>query len=166
MAQDTRIERIRRRGRTLGILVFAAIVASFTLVCTIQICLQVWAPRIEQGPVDCRAGVLELYRALEQARQAAAREAGEQAALRSFRDTLATSWKREPAVARACASDPMGQQALRELSRLRYAEEHAVRYEASELAAQRRHVERLIPALNGAEPLSHRPQAETGHRTN
>jgi hypothetical protein len=147
MVQATRIERIRRRGRTLGVAVFAAVVASFTLVCTVQICLQVWAPPVVDQPIECRPGVVMLHDALEQARLAAAQQEGEQAALARFRAAVAAPWRLEPTVARACAGNRVGGEALRELVRLRYAEEHAVRYEASDLAARRRQVNELIPRL-------------------
>ena len=153
MAQATPIERIRRRGRTLGIAVFSAIVASFTAVCTVQICLQVWAPAVT-GEIECRSGVVALRDSLERARLAAALEEGEQAALARFRALVTEPWKQEPAVARACASDRAGKEALQELVRLRYAEEHAVRYEASDLAARRRQVNELIPRLKADGNLS------------
>jgi hypothetical protein len=154
MAQATPIERIRRRGRTLGVAIFSAIVASFTIVCTVQICLQVWAPEVVNQPVTCRPGIVALHDALEQARLAAAQQEGEQAALARFRALVAAPWKLEPAVARACASDREGSDALRELVRLRYAEEHAVRYEAPDLAARRRQVNELIPRLKAGGNLS------------
>jgi hypothetical protein len=153
MAQATPIERIRRRGRTLGVVVFSAIVASFVGVCTVQICLQVWAPKIT-AESECRSGVVTLRDALEQARLAAAQEEGEQAALARFRSIVTSPWKLEPAVARACASDRAGSEALQELVRLRYAEEHAIRYEASDLAARRRQVNELIPRLKADGDLS------------
>jgi hypothetical protein len=154
MAQATPIERIRRRGRTLGVAVFSAIVASFTVVCTVQICMQVWAPHVAKQPVACRSGIIALGKALEQARLAAAQQDGEQAALARFRAQLDAAWKLEPAVARACASDRQGVEALRELVQLRYAEEHAVRYEAPDLAARRREVNELLPRLKADGHLS------------
>lgn len=153
MAQATPIERIRRRGRTLGVATFSLIVASFVVVCTVQICLQVWAPAVT-GQVECRSGVVALRDALEQARLAAAQEEGEQPALARFRALVTAPWKLEPAVARACANDRAGSEALRELVRLRYAEEHAVRYEASDLAARRRQVNVLTPRLKADGNLS------------
>lgn len=150
MAQATPIERIRRRGRTLGVAVFSAIVASFTVVCTVQICLQVWAPKIADQSLECRPGISLLADALERARLAAAQQDGEQAALARFRALLAEPWKLEPAVARTCTNNREGSEALRALVRLRYAEEHAVRYEASDLAARRRQVNELLPRLKAS----------------
>jgi hypothetical protein len=153
MAQATPVERIRRRGRTLGVVVFSAIVASFIGICTVQICSQVWAPAITTL-AECRPGIATLRDALEQARLAAAQAEGERAALARFRALVSEPWKLEPAVARACASDRAGSEALQELVRLRYAEEHAVRYEASDLAARRRQVNELIPRLKADGNLS------------
>ena len=147
MAQATRTGRIRRRGRTLGIVVFSLLVAAFTAVWTIQICLQVWAPRVPEGSFDCRPGVIALFESLEQARAAAAQQNGEQAALAAFRGVLARAWEAQPALIGSCRSDHVGAEALHEVTRLRYAEEHAVRYEAHDLAPRRRLVDNLMPQL-------------------
>jgi hypothetical protein len=147
MAQATRTGRIRRRGRTLGIVVFSLLVATFTAVCTVQICLQVWAPRVPEGTFECRSGVIALFESLERAREAAAQQNGEQAALAAFRSALARAWEAQPALAGSCRSDRVGEEALHEVIRLRYAEEHAVRYEAHDLAPRRRLVATLIPQL-------------------
>ena len=47
----------------------------------------------------------------------------------------------------ACASSAEGTQHLRAIDRLRYAEEHAVRYAAVDLAERRNEVKRLITTL-------------------
>ena len=39
--------RLGQLGRTLGVGVYAFLVASFTIICSVQICLQVWAPHVE-----------------------------------------------------------------------------------------------------------------------
>jgi hypothetical protein len=147
MAQATRTGRIRRRGRTLGVVVFSLLVASFTAVWTVQICLQVWAPRVPEGTFECRPGVTALFASLELAREAAAQQNGEQAALAAFRSGLARAWEAQPALLGSCRSDRVGAEALHEVTRLRYAEEHAVRYEAHDLAPRRRLVDTLIPQL-------------------
>jgi hypothetical protein len=73
------------------------------------------------------------------ARLAAAEEIhGERAALVQFRTALEPEWKSREAVGQACRGDSTAERALSELDALRYAEEHAVRYEAVALANQRR----------------------------
>jgi hypothetical protein len=131
----------------VGIIFYAVIVAAFTAVCSIQICLQVWAPEIVPLPVGCAAGTLQLIEAIDTARLAAADEPGEQAALSKFRSAVAPAWVFRPALSKACASDPEALRRLRAVDRLRYAEEHAVRYAAVDLAQRRHEVKRLIPTL-------------------
>jgi len=123
------------------------LVAAFTAICSIQICLQVWAPKIEALPVGCAAGTLLLIDAIEKARLAAADQPEEQAALARFRGALAPAWAHRPALGHACASDPEALRRLRAVDRLRYAEEHAVRYAAVDLAQRRHEVKQLVPTL-------------------
>jgi hypothetical protein len=134
-------------GRTLGIGFFSFIVAGFTIVCSVQICLQVWAPHVEPAPFDCSAGTLALVDAIDAARVAAADEPDEHAALTKFRGALAPTWKYRPALTHSCAQSSKALQHLRAVDRLRYAEEHAVRYAAVDLAERRHEVKRLITSL-------------------
>jgi hypothetical protein len=81
---------------------------------------QVWGAPPGQAPTDCASGLRGLLFAVERAR-AAVRDAadGERAGM-------------------ACRADARGTAMFREIDGLRYAEEHAVRYEAESLARQRR----------------------------
>ena len=146
-ASDDGSARPAQLGRTLGIAVFAFLVAGFTVVCSVQICLQVWAPRIEPAPFDCSAGALALADAIDAARLAAADEPDEQAALAKFRGALTSTWKYRPALGQSCASSTEALRHLRAIDSLRYAEEHAVRYAAVDLAERRNEVKRLILTL-------------------
>jgi hypothetical protein len=146
-ASDDGSARVRQLGRTLGVAVYATLVAGFTVICSVQICLQVWAPKVEPAPFDCSAGTVALVQAVDAARIAAANEPDEQAALTKFRGALAPTWKYRPALTRACAHDAESLRHLRAVDRLRYAEEHAVRYAAVDLAERRNEVERLMMTL-------------------
>ena len=146
-ASDDGSARPAQLGRTLGIAVFAFLVAGFTVVCSVQICLQVWSPHIEPAPFDCSAGTLALADAVDTARVAAADEPDEQAALAKFRGALAPIWKYRPALGRSCGSSTEAREHLRAIDRLRYAEEHAVRYAAVDLAERRNEVKRLLVTL-------------------
>lgn len=101
--------------------------------------MQVWAPPPGEAPADCASGLRGLLAAVERAR-AAVRDApeGERAGIAAFRGGLLPEWESRGAVGTACASDARGTAMLREIDGLRYAEEHAVRYEAESLARQRR----------------------------
>lgn len=150
MAEQSAGERVRRAerlGRTLGAAVFAAIVAAFTMVCSVQIMLQVWAPKIVPLPTDCAAGTLILADSITAARAAAGGRQDEQGALSAFREVLEPAWKLRPALGRECAGDAAAVERLRAVDRLRYAEEHAVRYGAVDLAERRREVSRLLLPL-------------------
>lgn len=149
-AVKDRTLRVRQAGRTAGIVVFAAVVSAFTVVCSVQICIQVWAPKIVPSPVDCAAGTLLLVDSIEAARVAASEMVGEQAALSAFRNTVAPAWTYRAALGLECKRDAKAFERLRAVDRLRYAEEHAVRYEAADLAARRHEVERLTVPLRPA----------------
>lgn len=155
MREDPDRQRLRRLGRRLGIAVFAAVVAGLTALWTVQIIVQVWSPPMssEVAPSSCRAGILDLVTALRRAREAAAREPnGERAALARFRTALLPEWDGRAALESLCQSDATARQTLSQVSALRYAEEHAVRYEAVALAAQRRRVDAMARSLLRKEP--------------
>ena len=144
----SRTEARRRLGRRIGLGLFAVLLSAFTIVCSGQIILQVWFPRSEATIQSCRSGIQSLVTAVERARRAAAAENGdERAALARFRAQLAPEWQRLPAVERACEADGEAGGALRDVVELRFAEEHAVRYEAVALARLRRRVKALDPGL-------------------
>jgi len=142
-----RESQVRRLGRRLGIGAFSAVVGSFTIVCSVQICLQVWDPPIKDIDVDCATGTLGLIEAVLEARSAASRETTEHDALARFRAAVAEPWSMRPALDRACSADPSAVRHLREIDRLRYAEEHAVRYSSVDLSRRRHAVQSLMPAL-------------------
>jgi hypothetical protein len=146
-------EAARRVGRRAGLLVFSALVVSFTAVCAAQIVWQVWGAKPEQQLEDCRKELLGLIAALERASSAAAAERGERAAVRRFRAELEPEWSHVPGLDSACGSEPGGAHALREIERLRYAEEHAVRYESVEVARRRRKVSEIADQLQRGAPL-------------
>ena len=138
----------QRLGRRVGILIHAAVLASFTLVCSVQIIRQVWWPSIPSGPaVDCTDGLKSLHEALLAARRSAAEIQGEREALQRFRQTLGLPWERRLALEPLCRGNARAMRALGELDRLRYAEEHAVRYEAAGLSRRRRRVDALMAEL-------------------
>src|SRR5262245_13423307 len=140
----SRLELVRRRGRRVGIAVFAVLVSSMTAHWTYQVLRQVWVKDPEIVTVQCRYGVRGLSQAVRRARSAAAAATGdERAALAEFRSALLPEWVSRPALAKACLGDRDALKALEELDALRYAEEHAVRYEAMGLAPQRRRVHAL-----------------------
>jgi hypothetical protein len=143
--QLSALERSRRLGRRVGIAIFAAIFSGATLLWTIQILTTVWGTA-PPSPAGCLAGTASLEQALARARAAYAAGSGtedERAALSRFRTALQPEWAEEKAVTAACRIEQTGQQRLKDVIALRYAEEHAVRYESLGLAPQRRR-------LNGA----------------
>lgn len=102
----------------------------------------------------CREGLLALHGAVERARLAAAGTDGEDAALSRFRAALTPEWGHRDDVAGACRGIADDEGALDAIERLRYAEEHAVRREAGELAPLRRRVDAIVdrkPSRPGTE---------------
>lgn len=137
-----------RRGRRAGAVLLVAIVTTFTAVCSFQIIQQAWTPPGHPGNVECRDGVTGLIRAVHRAREAAARSSGgERSALEMFRRTLEPEWSLRADLSGKCAKDATLTGALPKIDRLRYAEEHALRYEALDVASRRREVDAIEQRL-------------------
>ena len=139
----TALERRRLTGRRAGIAVFTAIFAGATAWWTLQILTTVWGSA-PPSPVGCAGGTASLERAVERARVAYAREAGdedERAALARYRGALEPEWSERKGIEAACKGDVAGEKHLRNVIALRYAEEHAVRYESLGLAPLRRRIQ-------------------------
>jgi len=144
VAENPPINRTRLAGRRVGIAIFALIVSGATATWTIQILFAVFAPPVEAIAKECRPGTRDLLIAVRRARKAAAAESGdERAALDRFRAALQPEWQSRASLDSVCGQDPKARAALTEIDALRYAEEHAVRYEAVGLAPQRRRVQAL-----------------------
>jgi hypothetical protein len=106
----------------------------------------------EPGPpshyTTCHEGLRALFSAVARARDLAARSEGdEDTALTRFRTGLAPEWGLRDAVAAQCRPSTKDAATLDAIERLRYAEEHAVRREAGELAPLRRKVEAFVDQL-------------------
>lgn len=139
--RESRAERIGRRS---ALVVFALLVSGITLTWTAQIIRQTFFPAGTAATASCRPGVLALIGAVRRARQSAdAETGGERAAVARFRAALAPEWDGRDALGVTCRGDAVGERALREVDRLRFAEEHATRYEAVDLARRRREVASL-----------------------
>lgn len=133
-----------RLGRRIGIAVFGLIIGGATAVWSIQILFAVFAPPVLAVAKECRGGSQDLLLAVRRASLAAAAESGdERAALARFRAALEPEWSRRASLDELCRTDPKAKAVLAEIDALRYAEEHAVRYEAVGLAPQRRRVQAL-----------------------
>lgn len=140
--------RAKRRGRTVGTALLGVIIATFTAVCSAQIIRQAWTPPGSAASGPCRESVLSLIHAIRRAREAAATStAGERAALSVFRRSLDPEWSSRADIGRKCEGDPEARRALPEVDRLRYAEEHALRYEALDVASRRLRVDGIARSL-------------------
>jgi hypothetical protein len=147
-ASRTLSDKAEKRGRAAGYLVLGLLVTAFTAVCTVEIITQAWQEPENAPEISCRQGLSRLVRAHDRAREAALQEAsGERAAVWAFRAALAPEWDHDAALGRRCARDPQNGAAFQEIEQLRYAEEHAVRYEATGLSRHRRRVSALKTTL-------------------
>lgn len=136
--------RVRRIGRRVGVIVFAVFVSVPTLVWTVQIMQEIFFRPSGPAPASCDVGLLSLLRAVDRARLAARQDhVGERHSLERFRTALEPEWNSRPALDTLCRPVPQNLQRLREVDALRYAEEHAVRYEATALAGQRQRAREL-----------------------
>jgi hypothetical protein len=147
LAEVPRHTLARRRGRTIGVATLFVIVATFTVVCSVQIFQQAWEAQAPSG-VECRPGIADLIAAVRRARTAAANgTGGEREALQRFREALLPEWSMRPGLGVRCKGDPEATFALGAVDRLRYAEEHALRYEALDVAGRRREIEAIAERL-------------------
>jgi hypothetical protein len=143
MARPAR-SRAKRIGQRIGIALFALFVSVPTLVWTYQIMLAIFYPPLGPAPQSCESGTLDLLRALDRARTAArGQDLGERQSLARFRAALKPAWDAHPALTALCRTTERDSQRLQAVDALRYAEEHAVRYEATALAGQRRRAREL-----------------------
>jgi hypothetical protein len=138
----------RRRGRTIGVAVGGGLLTLFTVVCSIEIIVQAWTPTKTPTDLDCPEGTKRLIAAVRRARAAASEaQGGEREAVARFREALEPEWSMRTAIGERCKPDEQATQALGEVDRLRYAEEHALRYEALDIASRRRRVEAIEERL-------------------
>jgi hypothetical protein len=141
------LEPVRRRGRRVGIGVFSLLVTAFTAICSVQVLAQVWAPNVVPTDKPCHVALRGLMSAIERARAEAALETrGERAAVQRFRRSLDPEWSHRAALDGTC-QDEEHRRALVLIDWLRYAEEHAVRYEALDVAQLRREASSLMERL-------------------
>lgn len=147
-------------GRRIATVVYWAVVVAVSLAAGVEITWQVFVEPSPPAPyASCHEGLLSLFGAVVRARDAAAHtEAGEDAALARFRAALGPEWTYRDGVAARCRGSTKDEGALDAIERLRYAEEHAVRREAGELAPLRRRVQAIVDAELGGRA----PPAETG----
>ena len=140
----------RARGRRIALTLYYAVVALVGGAIAVQVTQQVFFEPAAQPPyATCQQGLQALFSAVARAREAAAgSEGGEDAALARFRSALEPEWTYRDGVASLCrrpaATTGGDTGTLDAIERLRYAEEHAVRREAGELAPLRRKVQALV----------------------
>jgi len=156
----------RARGRRMALIVYYIMVVLVGGAAAVQISRQVLfgpgpatlgndAPSgaVSTAPLPpgtCHQGLRSLFDALTRAREAAAgSEGGEDAALARFRKALEPEWNRRDGVASRCRGTAKDAATLDAIERLRYAEEHAVRREAGELAPLRRKVQAIVDSELG-----------------
>lgn len=130
-------------GRSVAIVSFGLIVGAITAVWSVQIISQGFWPELVPTNLSCRAGVVRLIRTLERARQSAAAQEGEQSAVTSFRTEMDPEWRSFRQLRQVCSNDSSARKVLVKLERLRFAEEHAVRYAARDVAFLRREIDRV-----------------------
>jgi hypothetical protein len=137
---------VKRRGRRAGIALFASFVALATAVWTYQVLFQVFSTEPSPPGFACGPATVRLALAVKRARAAAASSgaSSEREALERFRKALEPEWNQRKAMDAACDADPQARAALSDVDALRYAEEHAVRYEAMGLGPERLRVQSLL----------------------
>ena len=135
----------RKRSRALAVVVYYSLIGVICVAATAQITKQVFfQPKIASPYSNCREGLTALVSAGERARHAAPGTDGEDPAIERFRAALKPEWTYFDAIADTCRGSVKDEGALDAIERLRYAEEHAVRREAGDLAPLRRKVQAIV----------------------
>jgi len=145
---------LHREGRRIALTVYYLVVVLVGGAAAFQITRQVFfEPRPPVPFATCHDGLRALFAALDRARETAAgSEGGEDDALSRFRRALDPEWGHRDGVALQCRGSASDVATLDAIERLRYAEEHAVRREAGELAPLRRKVQALVDGELGQTP--------------
>lgn len=137
----------RAVGRRVAQIVYLALALAVAIGGGAQVFVQAFerhdAPSVQVG--SCNEGLARLAAAVERARSAASATDGEDAALDRFRRALQPDWDDRDHIEDLCQSSPSSMAALDAIEQLRYAEEHAARREAAELAPLRRRVQAIAP---------------------
>lgn len=135
----------RKRSRALAVIVYYVLIGLICVAATAQITLQVfYQPRVPSPYAGCHEGLAALVSAIERARHAAPGPDGEDAAIERFRTALNPEWRYFDSIGDGCRGSVKDEGALDAIERLRYAEEHAVRREAGDLAPLRRKVQAIV----------------------
>jgi len=122
---------------------------------SIQIMYAVWAPPPGTAPETCREGLRSLLEAVVRARAPEELERrSERATMERFRASLLPEWGFRGALTGLCRTAEETAM-LKTIDGLRYAEEHAVRYEATALLAQRAAARALSTKLREPQKQSH-----------
>jgi len=135
----------RKRSRALAVIVYYSVIVVICIAATAQITKQVFfQPRVASPYASCHEGLSALVSAIERARRAAPGTDGEDRAIERFRTALNPDWGYVDGIADSCRGSVKDEGALDAIERLRYAEEHAVRREAGDLAPLRRKVQAIV----------------------
>jgi len=140
----------RADGRRIAMTLYYVVVALVGGAAAVQISQQVLFPAVSRTSptATCQDEFRGLFAAIGRAREAAASEnGGEDAALDRFRAALNPTWASYERIQTSCRGTADGAGTLDAIERLRYAEEHAVRREAGELAPLRRKVQAIVDQL-------------------
>ncbi len=136
------------RGRRVALILYYIAAVGVATAGSVQVFIQAFQRREapELHIASCSDGLARLAHAVERARRVASGTDGEDAALADFRRALSPEWDDRDHIEDLCRPSAPSMAALDAIEQLRYAEEHAVRREAAELAPLRRRVQGIVPA--------------------
>ena len=139
------IAQAKRRGRQIIVGAYFGLLGALAVAITVQVSQQVFLVPKHASPFPtCHDGLRALATAVVRARDSAPGTDGEDAAIERFRKALDPDWGYRDGIAASCKGSPKDEGALDAIERLRYAEEHAVRREAGDLAPLRRGVQAIV----------------------
>lgn len=149
-AEDRTTRRVQKKGRRAIMIAYFVVVVIISTICTIEIVIQAISSqggRATDAHVECVEGVRSLAAAVDRARSKVdGTNRVEADAVAKYRAALEPEWSHRGAVRRACRGDRQRLDALDAVVHLGFAEEHAVRRNAVELAPFRRRASELLNA--------------------
>ncbi|MBK8256643.1 MAG: hypothetical protein IPK82_28725 [Polyangiaceae bacterium] len=151
----------RALGRRLAFVVFILVAAAVGISGGAQVFVQAFSHRAapQLNIQSCDEGLGRLSAAVSRAREAASGTEGEDSALERYRQALRPDWDDRDHIEDLCRSNPQKMAVLDAIEQLRYAEEHAARREAAELAPLRRRVQAIAPTWPTTTSTSPAPNA-------
>ena len=136
-SQNQKPNAVKRRGQTVGAILFGIISIVFVGISSGQVLMQGLASSLDPATISCRDGLEQLQNGLQDIRQNIRQKAGPNA-LDEFRQRCTKLWQSVGDLRNSCSEDPKALGHLSDLNTLRVFEESALRRDQLDLLPMQR----------------------------